>query len=309
MIALRSTFLDGVLTGTHHAGMMWTGLALTMAVALLLAPTAARAQALELVVGGLSSPLYATHSRDGSGRLFVVEQGGIVKVVLPRAGPPTIFLDISDRVLSGGEQGLLGLAFHPQFAANRRFFVNYTRRPTAPRSSASFERRRVPRPRRIRARSACFSPCRSHSPTTTAACSSLAPTDGSTSVWATVAPANDPDNHGQNATSLPGKMLRVDVDGGAPDVTGRITCSPTVRAAARRSTRLASAIRFAFRSTPYRRVPCSPRGPRSARGGRHRLARGNDGGRRFEGTCVHNPGLGPWPRDPSVDVLTTSDGS
>ncbi len=84
---------------------------------------------LELVVGGLSDPLYATHARDGSNRLFIVEQAGTIRVLQPGATVPTLFLDITTKVLAGGERGLLGLAFHPQFPDNRRFFVNYTRRP------------------------------------------------------------------------------------------------------------------------------------------------------------------------------------
>lgn len=81
------------------------------------------------VATGLSSPLYATHARDLSNRLFIVEQGGRILVLRPQAPTPTVFLDISPRVLSGGERGLLGLAFHPDYAVNRRFFVNYTRQP------------------------------------------------------------------------------------------------------------------------------------------------------------------------------------
>ncbi len=84
---------------------------------------------LELVVGGLASPLYVTHARDESHRLFIVEQAGAVHVLQPGATVPSLFLDITTRVLAGGERGLLGLAFHPQFRDNRRFFVNYTRQP------------------------------------------------------------------------------------------------------------------------------------------------------------------------------------
>ena len=86
--------------------------------------------ALEAVLTtGLTEPLYVTHARDNSNRLFIVEQPGTIKLLQPGAKTPELFLDISSKVLSGGEQGLLGLAFHPQFAANRRFFVYYTRRP------------------------------------------------------------------------------------------------------------------------------------------------------------------------------------
>lgn len=92
------------------------------------APASARV-VLQPVVAGLVDPVYVTHARDGSGRLFIVEQGGRIKVLSPGATTPTVFLDVRGRVLFGGEQGLLGLAFHPAYASNGRFFVNYTRRP------------------------------------------------------------------------------------------------------------------------------------------------------------------------------------
>src|SRR5438270_11535667 len=82
---------------------------------------------LQPVLSGLSNPVFVTNAHDSSDRLFIVEQGGIIKVLQHGAASPTIFLDITSRVLSGGEQGLLGLAFHPQFTPNRRFFVYYTR--------------------------------------------------------------------------------------------------------------------------------------------------------------------------------------
>src|SRR5262249_971589 len=64
---------------------------------------------------------------DGSNRLFIIEQAGIIKVLQPGTSTPTIFLDIRSKILSGGERGLLGLAFHPQYASNGRFFLYYTR--------------------------------------------------------------------------------------------------------------------------------------------------------------------------------------
>ena len=76
---------------------------------------------------GLSSPIFVTHAGDGTNRLFIVEQGGVIKVVRPGSSTPTTFLDIRTKVLSGGERGLLGLAFHPQYSRNGRFFVYYTR--------------------------------------------------------------------------------------------------------------------------------------------------------------------------------------
>jgi glucose/arabinose dehydrogenase len=80
------------------------------------------------VLAGLDSPIFVTNARDGSNRLFVVEQAGVIKVLQPGAAAATVFLDISAEVLLGSEQGLLGLTFHPQFGSNRRFYVDYTRR-------------------------------------------------------------------------------------------------------------------------------------------------------------------------------------
>jgi glucose/arabinose dehydrogenase len=76
---------------------------------------------------GLNNPLGVTHAGDGSGRLFILEQPGSILVVENRALLPIPFLDIKDRVNDGNnEQGLLGLAFHPNFKDNGIFFVNYT---------------------------------------------------------------------------------------------------------------------------------------------------------------------------------------
>ncbi len=76
---------------------------------------------------GLSSPVLIRSAKDGTGRLFVVQQGGIIKVVQPGSNVHTDFMNITTKVLSGGERGLLGLTFHPNFAQNSYFFVNYTR--------------------------------------------------------------------------------------------------------------------------------------------------------------------------------------
>jgi len=98
------------------------------AVTLSLAPTALVAiQLSPVVTTGLASPLFVGNAGDLSNRLFIVEQGGVVLVLQPGSSTPTVFLDIHTRVVAAGEQGLLGLAFHPQYAANGRFFVYYTR--------------------------------------------------------------------------------------------------------------------------------------------------------------------------------------
>ncbi|MGJ8662124.1 MAG: PQQ-dependent sugar dehydrogenase [Marinicella sp.] len=80
----------------------------------------------EDVAGGFTSPISVTHAGDGSNRLFVTQQGGQIKVVENGIHLPTAFLDINTLITSGGEQGLLGLAFHPDYANNGFFYVNYT---------------------------------------------------------------------------------------------------------------------------------------------------------------------------------------
>lgn len=85
---------------------------------------------LEPVTQGLDLPVDVISAGDGRGSLYVVEQAGRIRVVRPDGSlVREPLLDISDQVLAGGERGLLGMATHPDFAANGRFFVTYSRRP------------------------------------------------------------------------------------------------------------------------------------------------------------------------------------
>lgn len=80
------------------------------------------------VASGLVNPVSITHAGDGSGRLFVVEQKGVVQILRNGVISSSPFLNITSMVRSGGEQGLLGLAFPPNYAARNSFYVNYTDR-------------------------------------------------------------------------------------------------------------------------------------------------------------------------------------
>src|SRR5438552_2344986 len=71
-----------------------------------------------------NSPLAITAAQDGSGRLFVVEQCGVIKIIKNGAVLPTPFLTLN--VACNSEQGSLGLAFHPNYASNGVFYVAYT---------------------------------------------------------------------------------------------------------------------------------------------------------------------------------------
>ncbi len=102
----------------------------------LLAAGEARAQAGADIIQratGLTNPIGLANAEDGSHRIFVVEQAGCIRFVLngtlvgaPCGQAGTRFLDIRSKITSGGERGLLGLAFHPDYETNGRFFVYYT---------------------------------------------------------------------------------------------------------------------------------------------------------------------------------------
>jgi glucose/arabinose dehydrogenase len=81
------------------------------------------------ILGGLDAPIALTNAGDNTNRLFIVQRVGTVRTVRSGVLSPTVFLDLTSRVLAGGERGLLGLAFHPDFRLNRQLFVFYTRRP------------------------------------------------------------------------------------------------------------------------------------------------------------------------------------
>ncbi len=111
-------------------------LALPLIAALVAPPALAQIQKsaltveLTTVAAGLSSPVQAIHAGDGSGRLFIVDQIGEIRILQNGVLLPAAFLDIAARMvpLNAGfdERGLLGLAFHPGFASNGRFFVRYS---------------------------------------------------------------------------------------------------------------------------------------------------------------------------------------
>jgi glucose/arabinose dehydrogenase len=197
------------------AGPEWTRVRTLSALLLgcLMAATTAAAQdglRLEPVIEGLERPVFITHAGDGSERLFVVEQAGRVLIVDHGALLEDPFLDIADDVRSGGERGLLGLAFHPEFADNGRYFVHYTRQDDGASVIAEFEVSRDPdRSRRNGRRLLTVDqPFANHNGGMIA----FGPDgflyiglgDGGSS--------GDPGNRAQDPDVLLGKILRIDVD-------------------------------------------------------------------------------------------------
>ncbi len=174
-------------------------------------PVAAASIKLVPVLAGLDNPVFVTNARDGSNRLFVVEQGGMIKVLLPGETTPTVFLDLTAKVLLGSEQGLLGLTFHPQFSSSRRFFVDYTRQSDGATVIAQYQ--------------ASLGDPNVADPTETVLLVIPQPFANHNGGMVEFGPegllyigmgdggsANDPGNRAQDTTQLLGKILRIDVD-------------------------------------------------------------------------------------------------
>jgi len=186
-------------------------------------PASAPAQVLEPFADGFNRPLFLTHAGDESERLFVVEQAGRIYMRTPDAPEWTLYLDLQERVLSSGnEQGLLGMAFHPEFATNGYFFVNYTfSRPGG--SSTRIARFRADAP---------FIASTGADPDSEVAVLEFeqtatnhnggyigfSPVDGYLYIASgDGGGGNDPQQAGQNLGTLLGKMLRIDVGSGTPE--------------------------------------------------------------------------------------------
>jgi len=166
---------------------------------------------LKEIAGGLRKPVQLTHAGDGGRRLFVVEQQGTIRIIKNGVLDPTPFLDIRDRVSSGGEKGLLSVAFHPRYKNNGLFYVNYTTQQNGLQTIiAEFKRTSFDRanPTRERVLLKVPQPWGNHNGGQLA----FGP-DGYLYVgMGDGGAANDPHDNGQQLTTLLGAMLRIDVD-------------------------------------------------------------------------------------------------
>ncbi len=82
--------------------------------------------AFQQLATGIASPTAVATASDGSNRIYIAEQQGRIRVRVPNGLVSSAYLDIRDRVLDGGERGLLGIAFHPRYFENGQFYVVYT---------------------------------------------------------------------------------------------------------------------------------------------------------------------------------------
>ena len=174
---------------------------------------------LDLVVLNLERPVQVTNAADGTNRLFAVEKEGRVRIIQNGQLLSTPFLDIEDRVEdSGNEQGLLSVAFHPDYETNRRFFVYYTgRTPTEggiviaeyqamagnPNVASTAERRIIEIPHQL---------AENHN----GGLLKFGPDGFLYAATGDGGSANDPDDNGQDINELLGKILRFDVNGAQP---------------------------------------------------------------------------------------------
>ena len=166
---------------------------------------------LEDFADGFSSPLALKNA--GDERLFVVEQAGVIKIVdLNGTVNTTPFLDIQSIVNAGGERGLLGLAFHPEYQANGRFFVHYSNSggdTQISEFSVSTSNPDIANPNSEVMLLTVAQPFSNHNGGTIA----FGPQDGYLYIGlGDGGGGGDTDNNAQNPTLLIGKLLRIDID-------------------------------------------------------------------------------------------------
>jgi glucose/arabinose dehydrogenase len=164
----------------------------------------------------INTPTFARNANDGTGRMFVLEQSGRILAVQPDSGATSIFLDLTDRVMTSTERGLLGLAFHPDFPNNRRFFVDYTRKPDGAVVVAEYH-------------VSSSNPNIAENQETILLTISHPNAEHNGGMlefgvdgflYISVGdggPGNDPSNHAQDLNSLLGKILRLDIDHAGPN--------------------------------------------------------------------------------------------
>lgn len=168
------------------------------------------------IVDGLNRPLYLASPNDGTGRLFVLEQPGVIRVVDQSALLPEPFLDIRSRVGSqGNEQGLLGLAFHPDYGKNGYFYINYTNKngdTVIARYSVSKDNPNQADPNSEKVLLTQDQPFPNHN-----GGSMVFGPDGYLYMGlGDGGSGGDPHGNGQSVNTLLGKLLRIDVNGGDP---------------------------------------------------------------------------------------------
>ncbi|SHK26565.1 PQQ-dependent sugar dehydrogenase [Chryseobacterium polytrichastri] len=170
---------------------------------------------LEEFATGLTAPVEITNANDS--RLFVVQQNGIIKIIQPNGTiNATNFLNIGSKILYGGERGLLGLAFHPQYSTNGYFFVYYNNNSNGniivARYTVSTSDSNVADPNSEKIVLNIPKPFDNHN----GGSIHFAPDGNLWIITGDGGSGGDPGNNAQNKNSLLGKMLRIDVNSTGP---------------------------------------------------------------------------------------------
>lgn len=163
-----------------------------------------------------TNPVFLTHAYDSTDRIFIVEQAGRIKV-FPNNSNALLakeYLNITDRVSSGGEKGLLGLAFHPDYETNGYFYVNYTTTTSTVISRFQVTNNPDSADKSSEFQILTFSqPYSNHN----GGWIGFGPNDGNLYIaTGDGGSGGDPQNYAQRINTLLGKILRIDVDGGTP---------------------------------------------------------------------------------------------
>lgn len=173
---------------------------------------------LKEIASGFDKPVHLAHAGDDSARLYVVEQGGYVRIIENGKVLPQAFLDIHKRVIDGGEKGLLSIAFHPHYRDNGYFYVNYTGKEgllgslvtIVSRFKQTSEHQADPGSEQVLLK--VKQPFANHNGGQIA----FGP-DGYLYIgMGDGGLANDPFGHGQDTSTLLGALLRIDVDHESP---------------------------------------------------------------------------------------------
>jgi glucose/arabinose dehydrogenase len=179
-----------------------------------LQPLAPEVELIE-IASGLAMPVGITQAGDGSGRLFISQQGGSILIYDGESLLATPFLDISDKVVCCGERGLLSVAFHPQYAENGYFFVDHTR---VGDGATVIERYQVSSDPNVADPDSGITILTIPQPQSNHNGGQLQfGPDGYLYIgMGDGGGGGDPDNLAQDPASLLGKLLRIDVDSGSP---------------------------------------------------------------------------------------------
>ena len=176
------------------------------------------------VASGFNSPIAVAGAGDGSGRLFIVEQAGVIRIWDGNAVLDQPFLDISGLVDDeGGEQGLLGLTLHPSYSANGFFFVNYITDPGAGRDRTRIARYQVSSADSDVADAASAKTIleiKQDFATRNGGDIHFGPDGYLYIATGDGGSGGDPNDRAQDRSRLLGKVLRIDVDGSGPGQCG-----------------------------------------------------------------------------------------